>query len=182
MATTGAVPSTTSQTYLWALRLCQGFLASIILVLTSTSLAAKIMSSELSFLYIISSYPGFVVVWVFTAWTILYSLIAAFLPRPRAKSSLIVGILILDLLTAGMWLVAFTLLFQLSDGLSWAITPGTEMVASILISAVECLFFCFGAGHLIRVMTKNTNAVIDQNGNAIHLAHYPKQNIHGVAY
>ncbi|KAK5033347.1 hypothetical protein LTS07_003649 [Exophiala sideris] len=64
------------------------------------------------------------------------------------------------------------------------------MVSSILISVVEFLFFGFGAGLLIRTMTRETSRIVDQNGNeqnanAIHLSpypnppQYPKQNGQG---
>ncbi|KIV87019.1 hypothetical protein PV11_02592 [Exophiala sideris] len=190
MATTRNAPGGPSQGYPRGLRLCQGLLASSILILTAV--AAAIISSERSFLFLFYFNPVFAVVWVFTVWTMIYSLSAALLPKPRPRSSLIVWILVLDLLTAGMWLVAFTLLCEFSVRLSWAVVPVGEMVSSTLISIHEFLFFGFGAALLIRTMTRETSRIVDSNGNsqnadAIHLSpypnppQYPKQNGQGTS-
>ena len=138
------------------------------------------------------------------AWTVIYSITSACLPCPVARSSLIIWILALDLLTAGMWLVALTLLLAVSVSWGWQ----GEFVASILFSlselyvssplrsevALRCcadwsspssLLFCSGAAYLIRAIIRDTTPVANRHGNTINLSQYPnlpeyqKQNGHG---
>ncbi|EXJ92078.1 hypothetical protein A1O3_00628 [Capronia epimyces CBS 606.96] len=99
------------------LRIAQGVLALLILILTAVAASKLLGGADTSFL--VTPYPGFGFAWFAFSWTIVYVPIATLLLpnlNPRVKPLII--ILVLELLTTLWWLVTFALLADNSSSLA----------------------------------------------------------------
>ncbi|KIW99773.1 uncharacterized protein Z518_10701 [Rhinocladiella mackenziei CBS 650.93] len=143
------------------LRIAQGALALLILILTAVA-ASKFLGG-VDVQYLVDPYPGFGFAWFAFAWTVVYLPIAVFvLPKIAAKFKPMIIVLVLELLSTLWWLVTFALLAddsrklglwinELGIGSYWdGYKPALGMTqASAVIGAVEFVLFAVASAVII---------------------------------
>ncbi|EXJ93750.1 hypothetical protein A1O1_02143 [Capronia coronata CBS 617.96] len=131
--------------WIFWIRIAQGALALLILILTAVAAAEFLQGANAAFL--VTPYPGFGFTWFAFSWTLVYLPVATWLiPNLNAKCKPLIILLVLELFTTLWWLVAFALLADNSSTLAtWLDTDYTNIKAGVGLTQASA---AFGAAEL----------------------------------